>query len=335
MNKEDLESDERNPYKSNIEPVIKVIGRHPINKQSVCLWVHNWHPHIEVKYTATHNFENVEAAHRMIQNDLDLFKSALNAKLKSDSIITRVILKYGYDFYFYNQNPETFLIIEFTLPWLRQKIREIIENESFPGIVAQPYDAHIQLDMQFSADMNISYEEPIHLSKWILDSRPKKRLNFYNGQPEPGTRKTSCDVEIHCDVTEIMNQYSHNHLPPQIKGFGGLERFQSKGRREKATKMPSQNSDVTTVSNESNMSSQWKHSWLVKKGQSILEDQVSNLSLSVSFTQSTEETANDPDEQSQSSQDECSDEISSDEEKLDQALMSILENFSDDEKSPS
>ena len=246
--------------------MIRVVGRHPFNKQSVCLWVHNWHPHIEVKYTAYHNFQNVEAAYKMIQNDLDLFKvsslkinfigcilnvifkSALNAKLKSDSIITDVKLKYGYDFYFYNEKPESFLIIEFTLPWLRQKIREIIEKESFPGIVAQPYDAHIQLDMQFGADMNISYEEPIYLSEWILDSRPKKRLNFHSGQAEPGTRKTSCDVEIHCDVQDIANQYSSVHLPPQVKGFGGLERF----RRKKATKIPSQKSDDTNVSDKSN-----------------------------------------------------------------------------------
>ena len=100
----------------------------------------------------------------------------------------------------------------------RQKIREIIEKESFPGIIAQPYDAHIQLDMQFGADMNISFEEPIHISDWILDSRPKKRLNFHTGQAEPGTRKTSCDVEIHCDARDIENQYSDVHLPPQVKG---------------------------------------------------------------------------------------------------------------------
>ena len=102
VNKEDLESEDRNPYQSEVAPgkwvalfitstvwlirmsntnflVIKVIGRHPINKESVCLWVHNWFPHIEVKYTATYNFENVEAAYRMIQNDLDLFKVSLPA----------------------------------------------------------------------------------------------------------------------------------------------------------------------------------------------------------------------------------------------------------------
>ena len=28
-------------------------------------------------------------------------------------------MKYGYDFYFYNQRPESFLVVEFTLPWLR------------------------------------------------------------------------------------------------------------------------------------------------------------------------------------------------------------------------
>ena len=59
--------------------VIKVIGRHPFNKQSVCCWVHNWFPRIEVKYTGTYNFENVEAAYKMIQNDLDLFKVSLHA----------------------------------------------------------------------------------------------------------------------------------------------------------------------------------------------------------------------------------------------------------------
>ena len=72
--------------------------------------------------------------------------------------------------------------------------------------------------MQFGADMNISFEEPIHISDWILDSRPKKRLNFHTGQAEPGTRKTSCDVEIHCDARDIENQYSDVHLPPQVKG---------------------------------------------------------------------------------------------------------------------
>ena len=47
-------------------------------------------------------------------------QAALNAKLKSDCIIKSVELKYGYDFYFYNEKPETFLVIEFTLPWLRK-----------------------------------------------------------------------------------------------------------------------------------------------------------------------------------------------------------------------
>ena len=49
-----------------------------------------------------------------------IFKAALNSKLKSDCIIKSVELKYGYDFYFYNQKPETFLVVEFTLPWLRK-----------------------------------------------------------------------------------------------------------------------------------------------------------------------------------------------------------------------
>ena len=162
----------------------------------------------------------------------------------------------------------------------RQKIREIIEKESFPGIIAQPYDAHIQLDMQFSADMNISYEESIHISDWILDSRPKKRLNFHTGQAEPGTRKTSCDVEIHCDARDIEDQYSIEHLPPQVKGFGGLDHLKPKRHRGRATVLPSQKSDmtqksnvseksdVTTVSDESNKSTQWKHSWLVNNSQS-------------------------------------------------------------------
>ena len=79
--------------------------------------------------------------------------------------------------------------------------------------------------MQFSADMNISYEELIHISDWILDSRPKKRLNFHTGQAEPGTRKTSCDVEIHCDARDIVNQYSKDHLPPQVKGRVSKKHF--------------------------------------------------------------------------------------------------------------
>ena len=82
----------------------------------------------------------------MIQNDLDLFKvrpsvkfwviflvhfqSALNAKLKSDSIIKSVRMKYGYDFYFYNQRPESFLVVEFTLPWLRKVPTQISNRAS-------------------------------------------------------------------------------------------------------------------------------------------------------------------------------------------------------------
>ena len=31
-------------------------------------------------------------------------------------------------------------------------------------------------------------------------------------------KKTSCDVEIHCDARDIENQYSDVHLPPQVKG---------------------------------------------------------------------------------------------------------------------
>lgn len=134
--------------------------------------------------------------------------------------------------------------------------------------------------MQFSADMNISYEESIHISDWILDSRPKKRLNFHTGQAEPGTRKTSCDVEIHCDARDIEDQYSTEHLPPQVKGFGGLDHLKPKRHRGRANVLPSQKSDVTqksdvseksdatTVSDESNKSTQWKHSWLVNNSQS-------------------------------------------------------------------
>ena len=142
--------------------------------------------------------------------------------------------------------------------------------------------------MQFSADMNISYEESIHISDWILDSRPKKRPNFHTGQAEPGTRKTSCDVEIHCDARDIEDQYSTEHLPPQVKGFGGLDHLKPKRHRGRATKsdvLPSQKSDVseksdvTTVSDESNKSTQWKHSWLVNNSQSsgFNETKMSNL----------------------------------------------------------
>ena len=72
--------------------------------------------------------------------------------------------------------------------------------------------------------------------------------------------------------------------------------------------------------------------------QSLLEDQVSNLSLSVSLTQSSEETEieaeNDPQEKQVDSDDENAEEKPelSDEENLDEALMTILENFSDDDE---
>ena len=87
-----------------------------------------------------------------------------------------------------------------------------------------------------------------------------------------------------------------------------------------------------------NESSQWKHSWLINNSKSLLEDQVSNLSLSVSLTQSSEETVAEvlePDDNLEENPDAQEDEQkSSDEEDLDEALMSILENFSDEEKDP-
>ena len=101
--------------------------------------------------------------------------------------------------------------------------------------------------------MNISYEENVYLSEWVLDSRPKCRLNFHTGQAIAGTRKTSCDVEIHCVASDIANQYSDVHLPPQVKGFGGLERFEPE--RKKGKNKPSQKSDDTNVSDESNKAS--------------------------------------------------------------------------------
>ena len=112
------------------------------------------------------------------------------------------------------------------------------------------------------------------------------------------------------------------------------------------------------MSDESNKSTQWNHSWLVNNSQSLLEDQVSNLSLSVSLTQSSEETdlqekqvddenVDDENVDGENADDENVDEENDDiervaekadlsgEENLDEALMSILENFSDDDQGSS
>ena len=90
------------------------------------------------------------------------------------------------------------------------------------------------------------------------------------------------------------------------------------------------------MSDESNKSTQWQHSWLVNNSQSLLEDQVSNLSLSLSLTQSSEENETDPNEGNKKQADSDDEKVkeksdSSDEENLDQALISILEKCSDED----
>ena len=90
------------------------------------------------------------------------------------------------------------------------------------------------------------------------------------------------------------------------------------------------------MSDESNKSTQWQHSWLVNNSQSLLEDQVSNLSLSLSLTQSSEENETDPKEGNKNQADSDDEKAkeksdSSDEENLDEALISILEKFSDED----
>ena len=90
------------------------------------------------------------------------------------------------------------------------------------------------------------------------------------------------------------------------------------------------------MSDESNKSTQWQHSWLVNNSQSLLEDQVSNLSLSLSLTQSSEEAETDPKEGNKKQADSDDEKAkekseSSDEENLDEALISILEKFSDED----
>ena len=90
------------------------------------------------------------------------------------------------------------------------------------------------------------------------------------------------------------------------------------------------------MSDESNKSTQWQHSWLVNNSQSLLEDQVSNLSLSLSLTQSSEENETDPKEGNKKQADSDDEKVkeksdSSDEENLDQALISILEKCSDED----
>ena len=117
----------------------------------------------------------------------------------------------GFDFFGYNPEQEFFIQIYFSRPWMRNKIADLLRDNVVFNRPYTPYEAHIQYDMQFMADYCLRYYENIYLASWVLDTREEFELDFETGAPLPNRRNTNCDIEIHSESKQILNQFYTAH----------------------------------------------------------------------------------------------------------------------------
>ncbi|KAI9260852.1 hypothetical protein EDC94DRAFT_519975 [Helicostylum pulchrum] len=158
-------------------PIIRIFGS-TLAGQKVCLHIHQVFPYFFVPYTIPKDYDE-----QQIQKDIFQFGTSLNEAMnlvkpnaEKDRHIIAIVLTKGVPFYGYHVGYQSFLKIYITNPYEKQQMIDLLQSEAIMETQFQPYEAHINYELQFLIDHNLYGMDWLHIDEHQPVSPPVFRL---------------------------------------------------------------------------------------------------------------------------------------------------------------
>lgn len=148
-------------------PVIRIFGT-TLAGQKACLHIHQIYPYFFVPYTIPEELKTEEE----IQRNIFQFGTSLNEAMniarpqaEKDQHIVAIVLTRGVPFYGYHVGYQYYLKIYLTNPYEKQQILDLLQSEAIQGTRFQPYEAHLNFELQFLMDYNLYGMDWLHIDE--------------------------------------------------------------------------------------------------------------------------------------------------------------------------
>ena len=173
---------------------------------------------------------------------------------EKDQHIVAIVLTKGVPFYGYHVGYQTFLKIYLANPFGKQQMLELLQSEAILGERFQPYEAHLNFELQFLMDHNLFGMDWLHIDEDQPHSSPLFRLplpdepkSSFVYQPSSSTIHLSySDVDSNANTVKypvytsksVPQQQQSEHLPRNtyceleldVTGMSIINRFDLKER---------------------------------------------------------------------------------------------------------
>ncbi|KAG2233310.1 hypothetical protein INT48_007746 [Thamnidium elegans] len=164
-------------------PIIRIFGS-TLAGQKVCLHIHQVFPYFFIPYTIPKDYDE-----QQIQKDIYQFGTSLNEAMnlvkpnaEKDQHIVAIVLTKGVPFYGYHVGYQSFLKIYIVNPYEKQQMMDLLQSEAIMETQFQPYEAHINYELQFLMDHNLYGMDWLHIDEHQPVSPPVFRLPLLQEQ---------------------------------------------------------------------------------------------------------------------------------------------------------
>lgn len=208
-------------------PVLRVFGATP-SGQRCCVHVHNVFPYCYVEYRGALVPEAVLPYIQKLGHALNrALAHALHQPTRDVQLIVAIHLCKGRPFYGYVEEPHYYLKISYADPALRTRLAALLAAGDVLGTPFQPMEAHVQYQLQWMLDYNLSGCDYMELDTVVLRED--------SGLPRDTYTALEGDAEAHHIANRRRMRAAHDAragdepLVPSLRGLWAQER----SRRER------------------------------------------------------------------------------------------------------
>ncbi|KAI9468117.1 MAG: hypothetical protein EXX96DRAFT_493093 [Benjaminiella poitrasii] len=246
-------------------PVLRVFGSVvTVNRiQKICVHVHQVYPYFFIPYQVPDDND--------IERDLLEFGTSLNEALNlatntSKPHIAALILTKGKRFYGFSQHNDLFLKIYILDPQEKQQLLDVLQSSGALNRRHQPYEAHLNFELQFLIDHNLYGMDLMHLER--------ERVRFRHEG-----RESHCELEVDVVAKAILNRQEleehstsdHYHQTKLVKSLESIWKDEVRRRQARGVMKPIP--PVTQVENRTADPEPWLSEAALRK---LLEKRLSH-----------------------------------------------------------
>ncbi|KAI7899268.1 uncharacterized protein BX663DRAFT_522025 [Cokeromyces recurvatus] len=214
-------------------PVLRIFGS-IAGQQKICVHIHQVYPYFFIPYDLP--------IHGDIERDMFEFGTSLNEAMNlathtNKPHIAAIILTKGKAFYGFCQTYQLFLKIYFLDPQEKQQMLDILQSGAMTKVY-QPYEAHLNFELQFLIDHNL------YGMDWMHVDDQEAQYRSASGFGDNGIQRQSyCELEMDMNAIAILNRRDlinseNQNATKLVKSLETIWRDELDRRRERGIKDP-------------------------------------------------------------------------------------------------